>query len=192
MKHISSIFIFIVIIIFSSCSGGGKKVVVMASGQIQANGNTVTLQPGTTHNEIEIVPDGDSILVVAPSGNKGFAVKENGIYLLNLKKDTLVGSYQRTGTDNSQQVISQENLWARVDSLTRLMAGQNVSAAAKNYNLPPFTIARISDNTSSQIIGPYRKLPGSFDPSREHEVYKFYTNKEIVEIIARVKKMLAN
>jgi hypothetical protein len=193
MKQISSIIIIILVIIFSSCSkGGGKKVVVMASGEVQVNGNTITLQPGTTHNEIIFVPDGDSIIVNSPSGNMGFSVKEDGLYLLNLKKDTLIGSYQRTGTDNSQQVISQENIWQRVDSLNQLMAGKNVSEAAKNYNIPPFTIARITRNTDAQIIGPYRKLPASFDPSQEHEVYKFYTTKEIMEIISKVKKMLAN
>jgi hypothetical protein len=72
------------------------------------------------------------------------------------------------------------------------MRGQNVSEAKRNFSLPPFTIARITKNTDAQIIGPYRKLPGSFDPNREHEVYKFYTNKEIGEIIEKVKKMMAN
>lgn len=193
MKQIVYLFsILLFIIFFSSCSGKQKKVLVMASGKVEVDGSTITLQPGTTHNESVVIPDGDSVIVVAPSGNSGFAVKESGLYLINLKKDTLVGSYQRTGTDNSQQVISEENLWQRVDSLTQLMTGQNVSEAAKNYHLPPFTISRITKNTDAQIVGPYRKLPGSFDPSKEHEVYKFYTNKEIVEIIANVKKMLSN
>lgn len=164
----------------------------MASGKIQVNGNTINLQPGTTHNEVTVDPDSDSIIVTSPSGNQGYAVKEAGFYLLNLKKDTIVGSYLRTGTDNSQQVISQENLWQRVDSLTQLMKGQNVSAERRNYNLPPFSIAKITDNTKAQIIGPFRKVPGSFDPALEHEVYKFYTNKEVAEIVENVKKMMAN
>ena len=109
-----------------------------------------------------------------------------------MKKDTLVGSYQRTGTDNSQQVISQEDLFNRVDSLNKLMAGTNVSEGARNYNIPPFSIKKITNNTDAQIVGPFRKLPGSFDPSKEHEVYKFYTNKEVVEIVENVKKLLSN
>ena len=182
-----------VVLLFTACSSnGGKKVVVMASGKLQVNGNTITLDPGTTHNEVTVEPDGDSVTVASPDGNKGFAVQEAGIYLLNLKKDTIVGSYQRTGTDNSQQVISQDDLFTRVDSLTALMAGANVNAAARNYNLPPFSIAKISPNTNAQIIGPFRKIPGSFDPSKEHEVYKFYTNKEMAEVISNVKKMLQN
>lgn len=180
------------IIMFMSCGGGGKKVMIMASGKVSINGNTITLEPGTTHNEATLEPGSDKITVNAPAGNRDFDVKEDGLYLLNLKKDTLAGSYQRVGTDNSQQVISQENLWERVDSLNQLMTGQNVSEAKRNYHLPPFTIRRITGNTNAQIIGPYRKIPGSFNPDQEHEVYKFYTNKELVEIVENVKKMMAN
>ncbi len=178
--------------VFNACSGeAGKKVVVMASGKIGISGNTITLQPGTTHTETSLVPEADSIIVVSPTGNTGFSVKEAGLYVLNLKKDTLVGSYQRTGTDNSQQSITQESLWERIDSLTKLIQGQNVSEAARNYHIPPFRMSRITNNTEAQIIGPFHKIPGSFDPSKKHEVYKFYTNRDVMEIIERVKKMLA-
>lgn len=185
------VFLSIISLCFYSCNGGGKKVVVMASGTIKADGNTITLQPGTTHNEQTIVPSGDKLTVNAPSGNKEFDVKEAGLYLLNLKKDTIAGSYQKTGTDNSQIVITQENLWERVDSLTMLMKGQGVSEAKRNYSIPPMSIAKITKNTEAEIIGPYRKIPGSFDPSKEHEVYKFFTNKELSDIIEKVKKNMA-
>jgi hypothetical protein len=120
--------------------------------------------------------------------NKEFDVKDAGLYLLNLKKDTLAGSYQKTGTDNSQIVITEENLWQRVDSLTMLLKGQGVSEAKRNYSIPPMSVAKITTNVDAEIIGPYRKIPGSFDPSKEHEVYKFFTNKEIADIIEKVKK----
>jgi hypothetical protein len=191
MKKYIVVFISVISFSFYSCSGGGKKVVIMASGTIKADGNTITLQPGTTHNEQTISPGGDKITVNAPSGNIEFDVKDPGLYLLNLKKDTLAGSYQKTGTDNSQIVITQENLWERVDSLTLLLKGQGVSEAKRNYSIPPMTVAKITGNTDAQIIGPYRKIPGSFDPSKEHEVYKFFTNKEISDIIEKVKKNMA-
>jgi hypothetical protein len=191
MKRIIYLPALVAIVLFTSCSNN-KKVLVMASGKVQMEGNTVTLDPGTTHNEITFEPDGDNITVVSPSGKKEVAITEPGLYILNLKNDTLVGSYQETGTDNSQKVISQDDLWNKVDSLTKLMKGENVSAAAKNYNIPPMQAARITANKDAEIIGPYRKVPGSLDPSVKHEVYKFYTNKEIVEIIENVKKMLAS
>ena len=176
----------------AACSSEQRKVVVMASGKLQVNGNTITLDPGTTHNEVTLEPDGDSVTVTSGGNNTGFAVKEPGLYVLNLKKDTIVGSYQRTGTDNSLQKISQEDLFNRADSLAALMKGTNVSEAARNFNLPPMSIAKVSANANAQIIGPFRKIPGSFDPSKEHEIYKFYTNKEVAEILANVKKMLSD
>jgi len=191
-KSLYSFLSFLLVAGLASCSSESKKVVVMASGKVQVSGNTVTVEPGSTHNEVTVEPDGDSVIVNDGSSAKGYAVPQGGLYLLNLKKDTLVGSYQRVGTDNSRQVISQDDLFNRVDSLNQLMAGTNVSAEAKNYNIPPANIARISDNANAQIVGPFRKLPGSFDPSKEHEVYKFYTNKEVVEIVNNVKKMLSD
>jgi hypothetical protein len=176
--------------LLASCSGGGKKVLVMTSGKAQISGNTITLNPGTQHNETTFVPDGDSITVVSPSETKGFSVKDDGYYLLNLKNDTVAGAYQSVGTDNSTIVITQENLRARIDSLYQLMLGVNVSEKARNYNIPPFTIAKITNNTDAQIIGPFVKIPGSFDPSQKHEVYKFYTNKEIMEILQKSAKMV--
>lgn len=191
MKKHLIVFLSVFSFTFYSCGGGGKKVVVMASGTIKADGDNITLTPGTTHNEQTITPGGDKITVTSPSGNKEFDVKEGGLYLLNLKKDTLAGSYQKTGTDNSQIVITEENLWQRVDSLTKLLKGENVSEANRNYSIPPMAIAKITSNADAEIVGPYRKVPGSLDPSRQHELYKFFTNKEIAEIIDKVKKNMA-
>ncbi|MBL7697246.1 MAG: hypothetical protein JNK79_03780 [Chitinophagaceae bacterium] len=176
-------------VLLASCSGEAKKVMVMASGKVAVNGNTVTLEPGTTHNEVTF-DAGEKVTVSSPEGTKDFEVKEPGLYLLNLKKDTIAGSFQKTGTDNSQIRITEENLWERVDSLSQLMKGQNVSPEKRNYSIPPMSIAKISNNTSAEIIGPHRRLPGSLDPSKEHEVYKFYTNKEIADIISKVKQNL--
>src|SRR5687767_7835332 len=114
----------------TACSGGGegKKVLVMASGKVQVNENVVTLEPGTTHTEMEIPVTTDKLTVNSPAGSTDFKVADAGLYLLNIKNDTLVGSYQRIGTDNSQTVISQENLKTRIDSLNKLMAGTNTSS----------------------------------------------------------------
>ncbi len=145
---------------------------------------------GSTHNEESFTPQGDSIIVVSPSNTEGFSVKEPGLYLLNIKKDTVAGSYQRVGTDNSTQKLTQEILRYRIDSLYQLMIGYNVSKEARNFNIPPFTIAKITDNTDAQIIGPYVKIPRSFDPNVEHEVYKFYTTKEIWDMIMKQRHLV--
>ena len=67
MKRIIYLPALVAIVLFTSCSNN-KKVLVMASGKVQMEGNTVTLDPGTTHNEITFEPDGDNITVVSPSG----------------------------------------------------------------------------------------------------------------------------
>lgn len=175
---------------FGSCSEeAGKKVLVMASGKVQVNENVITLEPGTTHTENEIVLATDKVTVKTPSGSLDFPVPDAGLYILNIKTDTLVGSYQRIGTDNSQTVISQENLRNRIDSLNQLMTGSNANTTNRNYFIPPNQIAKVSANTEAQIIGPYRKVPGSFEGGKEHEIYKFYTNKEMHEIVGKLSKM---
>lgn len=191
MRNTGSLLIIGCIILLSACSGGGKKVLIMSSGKVQLNGNAITASSGGTHTETTLVPDGDNISVVSESGTTNFTVKEPGIYILNLKKDTVVGSYQRTGTDQSQEVITQKDLARRIDSLYLLAQGLNVDEASRNYNIPPFQLSHITNNLQAQIVGPFLKMPGSFDPSKEHEVYKFYTNKEIMEIIDKLKPMIS-
>ena len=176
----------------TACSGGGegKKVLVMASGKVQVNENVITLEPGTTHTETEIPVTADKLTVNSPAGSTDFKVADAGLYLLNIKIDTLVGSYQRIGTDNSQTVISQENLKTRIDSLNKLMAGTNTSSANRNYCIPPNQISKVTANTAAQIIGPYKKVPASFEGGKDHEIYKFYTNKEMKEIVEKLSKMV--
>lgn len=193
MKKIAAILFAIpCLYFFSGCSSEGqeKKVLVMASGKVQINDNVITLDPGTTHTENEIKVTNGKLTVKSPAGSSDFSVPEPGLYILNIKNDTLVGSYQRIGTENSQEVISQENLKTRIDSLKQLMSGSNVNAAKRNFSIPPHQITKISANTNAQIIGPYKKVPGSFEGGKEHEIYKFYTNKEMQEIVDKLSKMV--
>lgn len=176
---------------FTACTGNQeKKVLVMASGKVQIKDNVITLEPGTTHTENEIAVTNDQLTVTTASGSADFPVPEAGLYILNIKNDTLVGSYQRIGTDNSQETISQENLRTRIDSLNQLMTGVNASNKNRNYFIPPNQLLKITANTRAQIIGPYRKVPNSFEGGKEHEIYKFYTNKEMHEIVGKLTMMV--
>ncbi|MBC7830232.1 MAG: hypothetical protein H7122_20985 [Chitinophagaceae bacterium] len=192
MKKIQAILFAITCLYFlSACTEDQeKKVLVMASGKVQIKDNIITLDPGTTHTENEIKVTDGKLTVTSPAGSTDFSVTEPGIYILNIKNDTIVGSYQRIGTDNSQEVISQENLKTRIDSLKQLMAGSNANATNRNFSIPPNQITKISANTNAQIIGPYKKVPGSFEGGKEHEIYKFYTNKEMQEIVDKLGKMV--
>lgn len=192
MKRIQAILMMLTgFYLLAGCSGGQeKKVLVMASGKVQIKDNVITLEPGTTHTENEIAVTNDKVTVSTPSGSSDFPVPDAGFYILNIKNDTLVGSYQRIGTDNSQTVISQENLKTRIDSLNQLLTGRNANSTNRNYFIPPNQIAKVTANTKAQIIGPYKRVPGSFEGGKEHEIYKFYTNKEMHEIVEKLSKMV--
>jgi hypothetical protein len=75
-------------LIFSSCSGGGqKKVTVYSSGTIKVNDKTIELEPGTRHNEQELIFTDDKVTLTVKTvggGDKTFDITENGVYLLNL------------------------------------------------------------------------------------------------------------
>lgn len=192
MKSIS--LIVITAVLFTACAGGGsgKKVLVMATGKfdIDKNTNTITLKPGTNHLENSFVPTTDVISVVSPSGTQEFEVKEDGYYLLNLKKDTVCGAYQTIGKEgDAPPPITQENLKFRIDSLYQLMIAYNVADSNKQYNIPPNTIKKFTNNTEAEVFGPYRPLPPSFNPALDHEIYKFYTNKEIWDLILKLHRM---
>ena len=175
-----------------ACSGEDKQVLIMSSGDIKISGNTITLEPSTRHNEQKVSVSEDKLNIVAPDGNTEVAVSGGGgLYILNLKTDTLVGSYQRIGEQGESEKITQEDLRMRIDSLQQLTKGTNVSNEKRNFFIPPRQLAKISTNGQAQVVGPYLKMPASFESGKEHEVYKFYTNKEVYEIIDKLKPMAA-
>lgn len=181
----------IALLILASCSKPGTKVLVMASGKVAVEGNVVTLDPGTTHNEVTFETSEKSITVKGAGNEQQIEIPSNGYFILNLKKDTLVGSYQKTGTESTQEVITQESLAIRIDSLHQLMQGTNVSAEKRNFNIPPNKLVKITDNLEADIIGPYLRVPGSFEAGKEYEIYKFYTNKEVREIADKLSGMIS-
>lgn len=183
------------IVLLAACTAAPeKKVVVMASGKLTINGDAIKIEPGTTHNEATISVKGDKITVEGFNGAGSFPVTEAGTYLLNLKKDTLIGGYQSFGEASTREArISQEILMERMDSLKQLMVGANVSEARKNNFLAPGQLKKISAMDNAILVGPYKGLPASLEADKEGkvpEVYKFVTNKDARETIGRLEKML--
>jgi hypothetical protein len=181
-------------VILASCGGGVKrKVIVYSNGTPTIEGNTLTLKDRSGHSETELRPSDKTITVKMPGDvTQTFTVAgdgTDGLYILNLKKDTLIGSFQPVGAEAKQERITQENLKYRIDSLYQLMAGKNVSEAKRNFFIPPNEIRRITANEQAQVVGPYLRMPGSFTGTPE--VYKFYTNAEVRETIAKLEKMVA-
>jgi hypothetical protein len=190
MKQLTTFATAALFMFLGSCSGDSKEVLIMGSGKLTLGENSVTIEPGSRHNEERLKVTADKITVNGFEGVKEVAVPESGLYVLNLKKDTLVGSYQRVVEGSGETKITQDVLRTRVDSLNQLMVGSNVNPTNRNFFLPPGHAAKISTNTQAQVIGPYLKMPTTFEGGQDHEIYKFYTNKEVNEIIQKIRPVM--
>lgn len=200
MKIIAVPLAFLIMATITSCSSsGGKKVVVMVSGKLTIDPNdqkNITIDPGTTHNEKEIVLTGsgkETLTVKSGGDTKTFDVDQAGHYLLNLKSDTLVGGLVNYGSGGKTSNLTGEDVDRMIDSTQQLLQGKNTSDAAKTYFIIPGTLKKISDNANSRIIGPYNGIPGTVDAEdgKTPEMYKFFTNKqkrESLEDLIRERK----
>lgn len=180
----------------TSCSSHDKKILVYASSDIQTDETqkNITVAEGSTHHEKELDftgSDAVTLNIQTPSGKFTLQATEGGLYIVNLKNDTVVGSYQHVGADNGEVKITQDALKQKLDSLQKLILGQNVSVAAKNYFIAPDKIVWITAERKAKVFGPFVTIPQDFDAATAPEIYKFYTNKEVREIIGNLSKMAA-
>jgi hypothetical protein len=153
----------------------------MANGKLTVDQSKqkLKLDPSNTHNEEELVfntGDKVTISVEMPDGTKTFDVDNDGIYVLNLKVDTLTGGIVNYSSAGRAGSMSREQLDHMIDSTQQLIEGKNVSDAKKNYFIIPGNMKKIAENTKAQIIGPYKGIPYKVDEGAE--VYKFFTNKQ--------------
>jgi len=194
MKRISGLLLSAIVLAFTACKGHDKKILVYASGDIQADNTktNITVSDGTTHHEQELDFPGNgpvTLNIQAPIGKLALTATDDGLYIANLKNDTVIGSYQHVGTDNGNGRMSQETLKHTIDSLQKLVTGQNVSDANRNYFIPPGKMVKITAETKAKVFSPFTTIPGSFDAGSVPEIYKFYTIKEVREIIGNLQKM---
>lgn len=173
-----------------------RKVLILGQGGITANGNDITMKDGSGAVEETVEVSGAEAVswnVTTPTGKSNIEIpKDPGFYVLNLKKDTLVGSEQVLGKDISSGVtITQEQLKVKIDSLTKLTKGENASTTNRSYFILPSQVAKISANKNARVFGPFNKIPGTIDADengKAPEIYKLYTNKEMREVIANFRK----
>jgi hypothetical protein len=196
MQRISGFLVLSVLVCFTACKGHEKKILIYASDAIKADDSkkhiTVTNGDGTTHHEQELdFTGGDPITLETESaqGKIELSATDDGLYIVNLKSDTVIGSQQHVGSEGGEAKITQDALKQKLDSLQKLTLGQNVSDANHNYFIVPGKIAKITANTKAKVFGPFTTIPGSFDAGSVPEIYKFYSMKEIREIIANLQKM---
>ncbi|HXB29989.1 MAG TPA: hypothetical protein VNW49_09230 [Puia sp.] len=192
MKKKSWLLLFIVLVL-SGCKSHQKKILIYANSNIQVDESqkNISVTEGNTQVEKELdFTSSDPVVlnISGPQGHFTLEAKEDGFWLANLKKDTIVGSLQHTGSTANTR-ITQEELNHRLDSLNQLVKGTNITAQAKNYFITPAKIEKISDNTNVKIFGPFTSIPHDFDAGTVSEIYKFYNISEVNTIIQKLTEM---
>ncbi len=192
MKKKSWLLLFIVLVL-SGCKSHQKKILIYANSNIQVDESqkNISVTEGNTQVEKELdFTSSDPVVlnISGPQGHFTLEAKEDGFWLANLKKDTIVGSLQHTGSTANTR-ITQEELNHRLDSLNQLVKGMNITAQAKNYFITPAKIEKISDNTNVKIFGPFTSIPHDFDAGTVSEIYKFYNISEVNTIIQKLTEM---
>jgi len=195
MKRLA--YLFACSLFFTACASNEKMILVMSKGKanIDENAKTITIDAdGSGHEEKQFLissKEAVSLTITDGTNKSQVSVDANGLYIVNTKKDTIVGSYQNyNAPKETQTVITQESMQQRIDSLEQLILGKNINATNRNYYLLPNTATKISDNITAEVVGPFRKMTSTVQVGdKAPEVYRFYTVGEIREIIEKAKKV---
>ncbi len=186
-----------VVICFAACKGHVKKVLVYTSDKITVDESqqhiTIANGDGTTHHEQTLdFATGDPVTlnVESPQGKYTVTIPDDGLYIANLKNDTVVGSRQHIG-EGGDAHITQDILKQKVDSLQKLMQDQNISDANQNYFIAPGKAQKITTEINAKVFGPFTTVPGGFDAGSVPAVYKFYSMREMRVIVGKLDKMLS-
>ncbi|MFY7898913.1 MAG: hypothetical protein ACOVNY_01940 [Chitinophagaceae bacterium] len=184
------------LIALAACSSNPKKVIVYFKGNSTANAETktITVKDGAGAEEKTMdfnTAEKVSLKIEGLDEDATVEIPENGLYIVNAKNDTIIGSYQKySDPKTSQTVITQEQLKKDIDSLTQLTMGKNISAANRNFYILPKQAAKISNNIESFVVGPFHKMTSvAKEGDKEPEVYRFYSIKEIRETIQNLTKL---
>jgi hypothetical protein len=181
--------------LFTACGGTRKRIVVMSKGTatIDEAAKTITAKEGTGHEQ-KTISFSDAVVdlkLIAPAGETQISLKENGLYILNVKNDTIVGSYQKyTTQSDAQNLVTQEVLKHKIDSLQQLIIGKNANAANRNFFILPNQVVKISDNLESTVVSPYHQmLSAEKVEGKDPEIYRFFSVKEVRETIAKLEAL---
>ena len=181
------------LVLFSSCSGGLKRIYVMSKGPAQYDeaAKTISAKDGNGHDEkiLNISSAEVALKLNGPTGEASINLKENGLYILNIKNDTIIGSLQNyVSTKQQKDMMSQDELKVKIDSLQQLVAAKNVSTANHNFFILPNQAVKITDNLDAIIVGPFHQMTTAEKvDGKAPEVYRFYSIREIRETITKLE-----
>jgi hypothetical protein len=179
-------------IALASCSN--NKLVVMSKGaaKINPDAGTIISTDGAGHEQNAVLTGTKNWTIESPAGKGSFELAEKGLYVVNAKNDTIIGSFQNyVSSDKAGQVVSQEMVAQKLDSLKLLIEGKNVSAANRNFYILPNQAALVTSNLDADIVGPYHKMTSAASKNGEApEVYRFFSIREIRETIGKLETLI--
>ncbi len=188
-----------------ACTGAAnkneKRIIIMASGKITVTDKTVEVAPSLTHNEQPVVFTEDKMTLTVKSTagtSKTFDLTENGVYLLNLQTDTLIGGIVNYGSVGMPGSISAEEMDHIIDSTQKLMQGLNADDAKGPFFITPFNLKKISAKSNTKVVGSFKGIPYKNEADSEGnlpDVIKFFsvkqkreTLKDLMEQRAKIKQ----
>ncbi len=203
MKNIFILAVLFMSLGFMACTGGSKgekRVVIMASGKITVTDKIVELAPSLTHNEQEVVFTDDKLaltLKTTTGSTKTFDLSDNGVYLLNLQTDTLIGGIVNYGSMGMPGSITAEEMDHIIDSTQQLMQGLNANDAKGTFYILPLNIKKISAKNNTKVVGSFKGIPYKNEADADGnmpDVIKFFsikqkreTLKDLMEQRAKIK-----
>jgi hypothetical protein len=188
-------FLLCIAFLFAACSGDKKTIVVMSKGaaDIDLNAGTIKSKDGSGHEEKVLSINSKKLVLQlsTPAGEATVEMSANGLYVVNVKKDTIIGSYQNyIAAGQSKNVITQESLKQKIDSLVLLTEGKNISAANRNYFILPNQAVLITGNAAAEVVGPYHQMRSAEKvDGKDPEIYRFYSIREIRETIQKLQAL---
>jgi hypothetical protein len=183
------------IVILASCSAEYKKVYVLSHGEPKIDtDNRKISASGSGHLEQEVIFHDDAkvdLEISSQAGNKTVSLEENGIYILNIKKDTIIGSWVNyTAPKKEREKLSIEDMEANIDSLQQIIDGK-VSAEKKTFFILPNHAVRITPNQKAQIITPFHQMTSlEVNKGETPEVYRFYMISEARATLLKLKALI--
>jgi len=182
------------VILLTAC-GKDKKMIVMSKGpaEINTDAKTIKAGDGAGHDEKEVTLSCEKVVfrLSTPAGEATVELLGNGLFIVNVKNDTIIGSYQKySDPGQAQNRMTQETLKKQLDSLQLLSEGKNVSEANRNFFILPNKAVKVTDNTQAMIVGPYHRMRSIEKvDGKDPEVYRFYSIKEIRETILKMQAL---
>jgi hypothetical protein len=179
--------------LLASCAGNNKRIYVMSKGPAVYDeaSKTISAKDGRGHEEkiINISSAEVALKLNGPSGEASVNFKENGLYIINIKNDTIIGTKQHYVNPKLQKsMMTQDELKANIDSLYQLTEAKNMGAANHRFFILPNQAVKITDNLDAIIVGPFHQMTTAARVDGvEPEVYRFYSIHEIRETIIKLE-----